>query len=221
MIKCLITRPNHDKVTAYLFAWNSKILESDELKDISFLDLQGENANKKKVESYLSKQSPEVVLFNGHGSPTQVYGFKNEVIIENNINDSLLKDKIVYALSCSSASVLGVNAVKKGAKSFIGYKRSFILCTDKNRETTPLKDNIAHSFLEPSNRLSISILKGNSINEASHKSKEEFKKEISKYASTKSMPGADRIASALLWNMSNQVVLGNKEAKINPISRNY
>jgi len=214
MVKCLITRPNHDKVTEYLFAWSNEILESEELKNISFLDLQGENANKKKVESYLSKQSPEVVLFNGHGSPTKICGFKDEVLIENNINDSLLKDKIVYALSCSSASVLGQNAIKKGAKSFIGYKRSFILCTDRTREATPLKDTIAYSFLEPSNRLSISILKGNSAEEATRKSKEEFKKEISKYASTKSMPGADRVASALLWNMNNQVALGDKEAKI-------
>lgn len=214
MVKCLITRPNHDKVTEYLFAWSNEILESEELKNISFLDLQGENANKKKTESYLSKQSPEVVLFNGHGSPTKICGFKDEALIENNINDSLLKDKIVYALSCSSASVLGQNAIKKGAKSFIGYKRSFILCTDRNREATPLKDTIAYSFLEPSNRLSISILKGNSVEEATRKSKEEFKKEISKYASTKSMPGADRVASALLWNMNNQVALGDKEAKI-------
>lgn len=214
MVKCLITRPNHDKVTAYLSAWSNEILKSEELKDISFLDLQGENANKIKVESYLSKQSPEVVLFNGHGSPTKVCGFNDEVLIENDINDSLLKNKIIYALSCSSASVLGQNSIKTGAKSFIGYKHSFILCTDKNREATPLKDNIAHSFLEPSNRLSISILKGNSTGEATRKSKEEFKKEILKYASTKSMPGADRVASALLWNMNNQVVLGNNEAKI-------
>lgn len=214
MVKCLITRPNHDKVTEYLSAWSSEIIKSGELKGISFLDLHGENASKKKVESYLFKQSPEVVLFNGHGSPSKVCGFKDEVLVENNINDFLLKDKIVYSLSCSSALVLGQSAIKKGAKSFIGYKQSFILCTDKNREATPLKDNIAYSFLEPSNRLSISILNGSSVNEASYKSKEEFKKEISKYSSTKSIPGADRVASALLWNMNNQLVLGDKESKI-------
>ncbi len=214
MAKCLITRPNHDKVTQYLFAWSSKILESEEFGEISFINLQGKDANRKKVESYLLKQSPEAVLFNGHGSSTQINGFKNEVLIESEVNESLLKDKIIYALSCNSASVLGQSAVKKGTKAFIGYMRSFILCTDRNRETTPLKDNIAHSFLEPSNRVSISILKGNSAGEASNKSKEEFKKEIAKYASTKAMPGSDRIASALLWNMSNQVVLGNKDSKI-------
>ena len=214
MIKCLITRPNHDKVTEYLCDWSNEIIQNRELNYISFLDLQGEDANRERVESYLSKQFPEIVLFNGHGSPTQIFGFKNEVLIGNNINDSLLKDKIIYSLSCSSASVLGQNAVKKGAKSFIGYKRSFILCTDRNRETTPLKDNIARSFLEPSNRLSISMLKGNSVGDASAKSKEEFKKEILKYSSTKAMPGAEIITSALLWNMNNQVVLGNKEARV-------
>jgi len=212
MVKCLITRPNHDKVTEYLFTWGNKIIESDELKDIDFFDLQGKEATKGKVESYLSKQSPDVILFNGHGSPTQICGFKNEVLIENDINDFLLKGKVIYALACSSAAILGQSAIKKGAKSFVGYKRSFILFTDKTRETTPSKDHIAESFLEPSNRLSISILKGNSAEEASRKSKEEFKKEIAKYASSKSMPGADRIASALFWNMSNQVVLSNKES---------
>ncbi len=216
MIKCLITRPNHDKVTEYLFVWSNKLLESKELTDISFLDLQGKEVNKKNVEGYLSKKIPDVILFNGHGSPTKICGFKNEVLVESEVNDFLLKDKIVYAISCSSASVLGQTAVQKGAKSFIGYKRSFILFTDRNREATPLKDHIANSFLEPSNRVSISILKGNSVEEASHKSKVEFKKEIEKYASTKVMLGSDRIASALLWNMSNQVVLGDKEARVCP-----
>lgn len=214
MVKCLITLPNHDKVTSYLSAWSKEVLESNELKEVRFFDLKGKDANKEKVESYLKKQNPKVVLFNGHGSPTEICGFKDEILIQNNNNDFLLKEKIVYALSCSSAAVLGKSSIEKGADSFIGYKRSFILCTDRNREATPLKDNIAYSFLEPSNRLSIFILKGNTTKEASHKSKEEFKKEISKYASTKAMLGADRIVAALLWNMTNQVVLGNQEAKI-------
>lgn len=214
MVKCLITRPNHDKVTEYLFAWSREIIESKDLEDVSFFDLQGEDANKKKVESYLSKQSPEVVLFNGHGSPAEVFGFKDEVLIKSNVNDYLLRGKIVYALSCSSASVLGQNSVQRGAKVFIGYKRSFILGTDKTREATPLKDSIARSFLQPSNRLSISLLRGNTAEESAKKSIEEYKREIAKFASTKAMPGADRIASALLWNLSNQIVIGDKEARI-------
>lgn len=214
MIKCLISLPNHDKVTSYLYAWGKKIIESDELKGIQFLLLAGQEANKENVESYLKKQNPKVVLFNGHGSPTEICGFKNNILIKNNDNEVLLKEKIVYSLSCSSAAVLGESAIKMGVDSFIGYKKSFILCTDKNRETTPLKDDIASSFLEPSNRLSIALLKGKTTKEASHKSKEIFKKEISKYMSSKAIPGAERIAAALVWNMANQIVLGNQEAKI-------
>lgn len=214
MEKCLITRPNHDKVTSYLFAWGKKIIEDSDLSKIQFLDLSAENATNKKVESYLKKQNPKIVLFNGHGSSTQIFGFKEEVLIEKDKNEELLKGKIIYSLSCDSARKLGKSIVEKGAEAFIGYKNAFILGTEETRESTPLKDNIASSFLKPSNRLSISLLKGNSAKEASIKSKEEFRKEMRKYTSTEAIPGADKIFSALLWNMSNQVVLGNENSAL-------
>ena len=149
MNKCLITRPNHDKVTSYLFNWSKEIIEQN--FGVQFLNLEGENANKNKVESYLKKQNPKLVLFNGHGNDNVICGFKDEIIIQLNENDNLLKGKIIYSLSCSSAKSLGKNAVKKGAHAFIGYKEPFVIYTDSERETTPLKDNIASSFLNPSN----------------------------------------------------------------------
>lgn len=183
-------------------------------REIYFLDLKGEDANKVKVESYIKKQNPRTIFFNGHGSDKEICGFKDEILIEINKNEELLKDKIVYSLSCSSAKELGKNAVKKGAECFIGYKSPFVIYTDATRETTPLKDNIAASFLKPSNRLSISLLKGGSAQESSSKSKEEFRKEIRKYISTSAIDGADRIVMALLWDLNNQVVLGNNDARI-------
>ena len=214
MEKCLITRPNHDKVTSYLFAYSKKIMEEIYPSKIQFLDLAEGDANTKNVESYLEKQNPKIVLFNGHGSSTQIFGFKEEVLIEKDKNEELLNEKIVYSLSCDSARTLGKSAIEKGAKAFIGYKNAFILGTEETRESTPLKDNIASSFLKPSNRLSISLLKGNSAKEASRKSKEEFKREMRKYTSTEAIPGTDKIFSALLWNMSNQVVLGNENSSL-------
>jgi hypothetical protein len=122
--------------------------------------------------------------------------------------------KIIYALSCSSAKVLGESAVKKGAEAFIGYNESFVIYTDSERETTPLKDNIASSFIKPSNILSLSLLKGKTAKESSEKSKEEYKKEIRNYFTSNSIEGAERIAVGLFWNMNNQKVIGNPEAKI-------
>ncbi len=88
-----------------------------------------------------------------------------------------------------------------------------MIYTDSERESTPLKDSIAASFFKPSNKLSISLLSGKSADESSKKSKEEFQKETKKYL-TGRFEGSERIAMALLWNMNNQVVLGDKEAKI-------
>jgi len=212
MNKCLITRPNHDKVTSYLFQWSREILDNN--SNIQFLNLEGIDANRNKVESYLAKQNPILVLFNGHGDNNTIRGFKDEILIEAGKNEGLLKSKIVYALSCSSARKLGIIAIEKGAESFIGYKNPFVIYTDANREATPLKDNIAASFLNPSNRIGLSLLKGSTTQEASSKSKDAFKKEIKKYFVSSAMPGSDRIVAGLLWDMNCQVVLGNKEARI-------
>src|SRR3989338_4928360 len=211
MLKCLITRPNHDRVTSYLCSWSKHIIENNDFNEIKFLDLYGEEACKEKVESYLKKQNPRIVLFNGHGSSTEICGFKNETLIMAGKNEELLKGKIIYSLSCSSAKILGEKAVQNGADAFIGYKNPFILCSDSEREATPLKDNLAGSFLNPSNKVSIELLKGKSALEASEKSKEEFKKEIRKYTSSGGVEGAERIAAALVWDMANQVVLGNSK----------
>ena len=95
--------------------------------NIQFLNLEGKNANKQNVESYLKKQNPRLLLFHGHGDNKTIFGFKDEVLIEMNNNDFLLKDKIVYSLTCDSAKELGVNAVKNGIEAFIGYKAPFVI----------------------------------------------------------------------------------------------
>jgi hypothetical protein len=214
MIKCLITQPNSDKVTSYLFHFGREILKESYPIKVQFINLEGDKVNKSNVESYLKKQDPKIVLFNGHGNDWTICGYKDEDLIMMNENEELLRDKIVYSLSCSSAAKLGKNAVLKGTKAFIGYSDSFMIYTDSEREATPLKDSIAASFLKPSNKLSISLLNGKSANESSKKSKEEFQKETKKYLTSKLFEGSERIAMALLWNMDNQIVLGDKEAKL-------
>lgn len=212
MVKCLITRPNHDKVTSYLFYWSKEILDFPYKREIQFLDLKDEKVNRKNVESYLKKQNPRLVLFNGHGSDKCIFGFKDEPLVVLGENEELLQKRISYALSCSSAKELGKKAVETKEGSFIGYKDSFMLYTNSDSEATPLKDEIAASFLRPSNKLSISLIRGNSAQQASDKSKEDFKKEIRNFLTSKSIEGGERIAMALFWNLNNQVVLGDKEA---------
>ncbi len=213
MVKFLITRPNYDPVTSYLFNWSKEILNFASKNSIDFIDVKGNNVNKENVESYLKKQNPRLVFFNGHGNDNCITGFKDESLIETGKNEGLLKNKIIYSLSCNSAKILGREAIKKGTETFIGYEDSFMLYTDSEREATPLKDKIASSFLQPSNELNISLLKKKTAEESSNRSKDAFKKEIEKFSASSSIQGGEMIIMALLWNMENQIVLGNKEAR--------
>jgi len=213
MVKFLITRPNHDIVTSYLFYWSKKILDFASKNSIDFIDLRGNKVNKENVESYLKKQNPKLVFFNGHGNDNYIAGFKDKLLIESGKNEELLKNKIIYSLSCNSAKLLGREAVKKGAETFIGYEDSFMLYTDSEREANPIKDKIANSFLQPSNELSISLLKKKTAGESSIISKKAFKIEIEKFSASNSVEGGEMIIMALLWDMENQIVLGNKEAR--------
>jgi len=158
--KLLITRPEHDDTTLYLSHWSKQAIEQAESKGMRVLDLHKNRANKSEVVSMLSKQKPELVIFNGHGGDNVVGGDKNEPLIVAGENENLLKEKITYAISCKSAKKLGPKSVDSGAKAYIGYDDDFIFFYDPNKMTHPLKDETAKLFLEPSNELIISLVKG-------------------------------------------------------------
>lgn len=97
----LISRPKFDETTTYLYTWASKVIAFLKRSYFRVIDLKDEKANKKNVENALIKKNPAFVIFNGHGSQTEICGNNNEVLI------NLLKSKIVHSISCNSAKKLG------------------------------------------------------------------------------------------------------------------
>lgn len=77
----------------------------------------------------------------------------------------------------------------------------------------PLKDKVAHLFLQPSNELVVGLLRGKSAREAAEIFNNLSKKNIIHLLGKQDEPGA--MASAmLLWNnMMAQEVLENKEMR--------
>jgi len=203
-----ITRPEHDDTTHYLSKWGAKTIEFALTKGINVLDLPQGRASKKEVESMLKKQNPSLVLFNGHGSTDTITGHHNEPIITIN-NSSILKNKIIYALSCCSAKRLGVNCVAQGAKTYIGYDDDFILVYEPEKITKPLTDDTAKLFLDPSNELTFSLIKGNTAEIACQHSKEAFKKNIQKLLSSEATEEDASLARYLWWDMQHQICLGD------------
>jgi len=210
----LLTRPNHDPLTNYLYYWCEKVIQQARKSRVKVIDLDKKRANRKEFESVIRKTNPSLVSLNGHGDDQTVTGFNNEVLIKARVNEQLLAEKIVYALACRSAKVLGPRSIKKGTKAYIGYDDDFVLMYNENKITRPLEDKTAKLFLEPSNMVLISLLKGNDAKTSHLRSKNNFKKKYQSLMTTES-PQVDKEALPWLWwDMNHQVCLGDQNAQI-------
>lgn len=210
----LITRPNHDRGTTYLYYWSETIIEKAKAKQIPVLDLSKNKAIIKYFQSYLKKHNPILIIFNGHGSQSIIAGYNNEILIEANKNEGLLENRIIYARCCDAAEILGKLSVLKGTTTFIGYKRKFWLVTSPFKSTQPLADDLAKLFLEPSNLIPLAILKGNTTSEACARSKDAMLRNLSFMFSTKASQAQKDAAKYMWYNIQNQVILGNGETTI-------
>ena len=212
-MKLLITRPEHDITTRYLSRWSEKIIEEANKKGIDIIDLRRDKANRKRVIGILEKRNPDGAFLNGHGSDKFVAGNKNEIILRDS-DKKAVNSKIIIARSCKSAKGLGKKAIAHGAIAYIGYKEDFWFSYNVEKISRPLEDKTAALFLEPSNHIVISLLKGHSIGRADNKSKELFRKNIEKLLVEG--PSADNYYSMryLYWDMTNQVCLGDQDATL-------
>ncbi len=204
----LITRPMHDDTTAYLHAWSKVLIDAATQHGFKVLNLEGVKAIRKNLESY-SKVGPAFIVFNGHGDEKSVTGHNNEVLVKAGDNEAMLKESVVYSITCRSAKELGVASVNAGAKAYVGYREDFVFMVDKNKETRPLEDEIAGLFLSHSQTFSNSIIKGNSVGDSYEKAKNELFRNF-----TASLVSDPSMAEWLWWDYSNFVCLGDARAAI-------
>lgn len=177
-MKILITRPYCDKATHYLFYWAEILIDEAKRRGLKFFDLKKKKAVRKNVESYLCKQNPDLVLFNGHGNDSSILGQDKKPLVSANDNEYLLEEKTIYTRACNAGKFLGPKAIEGGAIGFIGYKEPFRFWRDENSLSRPLQDELAAPFLECSNQIGLSLIKNHSAREAHDKSIKLYKKKI-------------------------------------------
>lgn len=212
----LFVRPCHDDVISYLYYYSDELVRLSNSKGFKTLNKEKEQANATVVGGIISVNKPEFIMFNGHGNERCICGHNDEIIIGmgKGCDLSLLNNKITYSLSCSSASKLG-EKVGNDKTTFIGYTDDFALAMDTNCQASIKRDNIAKFFLEPSNLLVKSILKGNSVDEAVNKAKELMKSNISKLRTTNSFLNATDYIPYLFNNYMVLKAHGNVNARLN------
>lgn len=157
-------KEKHDS-TEYIFHWAENVKNEAELLGMKVIDLKEENFNEENLLRMIEQFDPYIIFLNGHGTEYSIRGKDGETdIIIRCKNDHLFKDRVVYALSCSTANILGKSAHNKGCKSYIGYNRDIVF--PNLEKDNPLEDDISKSFMMVSNEIVITLIKGGSPEEA-------------------------------------------------------
>lgn len=151
-------------------------------------------------------------MLNGHGSSDSIAGQDDEILIKVGENEGLLKDKIVYALSCKTGQVLGPKSVTVGAISYIGYKEDFNFWRNATYSTRPLSDPRAKLFFDSSNQIGLSLLKGHTVKESYLRAKNAFLKNIQQLVVSNSPD--QFIIPDLIWDMVHLDYFGSDRASV-------
>lgn len=213
-MKMIVTRPQYDITTKYLSVWAEEVINFAKKKKIEVIDLLKDKANKKDFVGRVKKLKPDVIFLNGHGDDDCVTGHDEEALVEAGDNHDILRGAITYALSCNSGKILGPKVAENNEATYIGYEDEFIFIVNGNYLSRPQDDPMAKPFMEASNQVMISLLKGHRAGEASEKSKNKFKEHFMKLSSSQADPDSLQAAQCLWWNMRNQVCLGNLDAEL-------
>ena len=209
----IITLPRYDDTTEYLTFYSRAIIQKAENRELKIKKVENGSLNIKEFSNILKKMDYKLVVLNGHGTEDSVFGYKNNEIIKVGKNEKLLNSRIVYSRSCNSAVILGKKIVEEGDGCFIGYILPFVFYIDERWSTKPAHDKIAKLFLEPSNQIPLSIIKGHSGEEADTNSRKHILKTINKLLASKEKETA-LFLEALWNNYTGQVLLGNKDVRL-------
>lgn len=137
----IFVRPRwDDKVLDARFAYlmdlaywiGSEVVNHAMNTQFSVHELNEDRAVREELKDFLDCQDPRFFFHFSHGGADTLTGQDMSVLIccnsftENGTqyapNDQLLRDRVVYTLSCLSASDLGPKAVDHGCIAYIGYK---------------------------------------------------------------------------------------------------
>lgn len=210
----LVTVPSHDDTTRYLSAWSKSIIKLAHQKKDKIAVLKNKQANFKNFTNTVEKIQPSFIFFNGHGNETTITGHNNQPLVDADKNVAVLKNKIIYALSCQSAKKLGPKSVKQGTKTYIGYTEDFIFVYDTNKKKYPEKDETAGCFLSASNQIAVSLLEEKTTGQAYTISQNSFREKIRNLLTSESKAEQSSMMRFLIWDMKHQVCLGNQDARI-------
>ena len=149
----VIARANWDDgVTNFASPWFDRVIERANELRFNTTDLHGDDDTKVNFDSAIQYDDPTFVTGMGHGLIDRFAGQYNELLLVSGENDDLMKDRVVYLLSCLTGAKLGVTIIKKGGIAFLGYKNDYVFCA------TEIGDIYSQAFADCSNIIPITLI---------------------------------------------------------------
>jgi hypothetical protein len=203
-------RPSFDDATRATSTALQRALSYMGLRGIDVSDLSGDRATRSNTIADINSRDPLFILAEGHGSPSNFTGHNKEIIFQV-CNCSELKDRVVYLVSCEAGDQLGPDTIRKGARTFIGYKKPFVWAMAAIGD--PLADPYGKGAFEPVLELIYRLADGRTAGEAYNASMDKWNQWIDQW-SRSTDPVAPLVLQTLVNDRDCQVLLGDQDATI-------
>jgi hypothetical protein len=116
-------RPANDAASLELSIWCAALLPAIAGSNHTVAtDLYASAAVRRAVERAFA--NIRCVLFFGHGTETELLGARDAALVDG-LNIAQARGAIFISIACSSASVLGRNAIENGVESYLGFSGPF------------------------------------------------------------------------------------------------
>jgi len=194
-----VIRPQNDRAAVVLAKWAEALLTS---LDCEFVDLKGLAASRGGTSGALTTTAAS--LFFCHGTPEALLGHGGPLLDAKNAN--LTAGRIIVAVACSAARVLGTATVLEGAIGFLGFNQELSWCPD-----------FAEEFGEAAVSGIREMAKGATLAEAADTTRRSFVQLSKSLSENFGKTGAENAVFGMIaadWNQKHVEVKGDKSATL-------
>lgn len=177
------------------------------------IDLVDEACTFETLKEVLNIERVNVAIMGGHGSPTVLTGFQQQVVLKACENDEVMSGLISHFLSCSTGAELGPSMVDKKMIWYIGYATDFQFMVNTN--FTVDKDPYAEPFKDVTVTIIAKILEGAKLRDVWDAGIAKCNEWIQKLWGRPETDWAE-VISCLQHNRDGMIALGDKEAYVLP-----
>jgi hypothetical protein len=117
-----LIRPANDAAALELSNWCAALIPTIQANHSIAHDLYAGAATRTSVDTAL--KGVRCILFFGHGKDAELLGASGALV--DTVNAGFAQGAILIAIACSSAKVLGPDAVHHGVSAYLGFKDRFV-----------------------------------------------------------------------------------------------